>query len=218
MATPYFQLRRDTVPSTQDVAREALDDLPVLVLARRQTEGRGRVGNEWQTADRAVASSMALHLDPNDQRPFSLMAGVSAGRATEGTTLKWPNDVLLDRAKVGGILVERSGDVVVIGLGLNLWWPNAPEGAGSLYPEDPGEERFAEVGALWGAEIMRLVDDDGWPVDEYRELCVTIGREITWEPDGSGKAIDVANDGGLVVERNGLTETIHSGVVSHVRG
>ena len=217
MATPYFQLRHDTVPSTQNVAREALEDLPVLVLARSQTEGRGRSGHEWQNAERSLAASMAIRLDESDRRPLSLMAGVVATRATEDTSLKWPNDILHSGAKVGGILVERSADVVVIGLGLNLWWPDAPTGMGALFQSDPGGDRHAEVGALWGAELMRIVDDDGWPIDEYRSRCVTIGNFISWDPDGEGRAVDVAHDGGLVVDRDGTHETVYSGEIRHLR-
>lgn len=217
MATPYFQLRLDRVPSTQDVARDRFEELPLLVLARGQTKGRGRSGAGWMTADRALAASLAVPFDTADTRPLSLMAGVAAIRATEGTSLKWPNDVLLDGAKTGGILVERSGDLAVIGLGLNLWWPSPPEGAGALFSEDPGEDSHAEIGALWGAELMEMIDGDGWPVDDYRQACVTLGQGITWEPEGKGEAVDVADDGGLVVETGSGRETIYSGAVFHLR-
>ena len=216
MATAYLQLRRDSVPSTQDVAREAVDTLPVLVMAREQTAGRGRSGSGWVNADRALAVSLAFHREPGDNRPFSLMAGLAIARVASQVELKWPNDVLKGDLKVGGILVEGSDDVVVIGLGLNLWWPDPPEGAAGLLDEDPGEGLFGEVGGLWGAELMGLVDGRGWPLDEYRARSVTVGRDITWEPSGSGRAVDVANDGGLVVEADGVTETIYSGAVRHI--
>lgn len=217
MATPYFQLRMKRVPSTQDVARDKLEELPLLVIAAEQTEGRGRSGAEWLTADRALAASLAFHHTDHEERPLSLMAGVAAVRATEGTSLKWPNDVMSAEAKVGGILVERTGEVTVIGLGLNLWWPSAPEGMGALFDEDPGEEAHAEIGALWGAELMEAIDAAGWPIDDYREVCDTIGRDITWEPDGSGRAVDIAADGALLVETSHGVESLHSGAVSHVR-
>lgn len=217
MATPYLQMRLESVPSTQDVARENLGELPVLVMTPDQTKGRGRAGDEWIAADRAVATSLAFTSDDDDLRPFSLLAGIAATRVAEGTRLKWPNDVMLGDLKVGGILVERSGDVVVVGLGLNLWWPDPPEGMAGLLAVDPGDDRYAEVAGLWGAELMRLVNSDGWPVDEYHSLCITIGRDITWDSDRSGHAVEVGEDGGLVVETNEGRETIFSGAVKHVR-
>lgn len=216
MATPYFQFRVDRVPSTQDVARGKVEDLPVLILATAQTEGRGRSGAEWLTADRALAASLAFRHDAGS-RPFSLMAGVAAARATKGTALKWPNDVLREGKKVGGILVERSGDVTVIGLGLNLWWSSPPDGIDALFADDPGAEAHAEIGGLWGAELAQLLDSEGWPIAAYREVCDTIGREITWEPDGAGKVVNIADDGALIVETAGGTERIYSGAVRHVR-
>lgn len=218
MATPYLQFRFDTVPSTQDLARKRFEHLPVLVQATGQSAGRGRRGSAWLNADRALAASLAVRVPTADSRPLSLMAGVAATRAAEGTALKWPNDVLLGELKVGGILVERSGDRAVIGLGLNLWWPDPPKGAGALYGRDPGPDRHAEIGGLWAAELMRDLDGDGWPLDEYREKSVTLGRDVTWEPGGSGRAIEIGSDGGLVVELDdGQRNTLYSGAIRHLR-
>jgi BirA family transcriptional regulator, biotin operon repressor / biotin---[acetyl-CoA-carboxylase] ligase len=217
LATPYFQLRRESVSSTQDVARAEVTDLPVLVIAAAQTEGRGRSGSGWLTADRAVAVSLAFHQAGDEDRPLSLMAGIAAVRATDDTALKWPNDVMVGESKAGGILVETSGDVTTVGLGLNLWWPDAPEGMTALYQDDPGEWRYAEIGGLWGAELMQQIDGTGWPIDAYREVCVTLGRQVTWEPGGGGVATDIAPDGALIVETLSGREKLYSGAVRHVR-
>ena len=217
MATPYRQVRLDLAPSTQDVARDLLDDLPVLVIAPAQTSGRGRGGSEWATAPRALATSLAVRIDPEDNRPLSLMAGVAATRSTSGVALKWPNDLLMGGEKVGGILVELSEGLAVIGLGVNLWWPGAPSGAAALLADDPGPDHHLELGVLWGAEMLRLIDGEGWPIEEYRSRCDTLGRRVTWEPDGAGQAIDLAPDGGLVVETAEGRVTVHSGAVRHIR-
>jgi BirA family biotin operon repressor/biotin-[acetyl-CoA-carboxylase] ligase len=211
-----LQLRVEEVPSTQDRALAELDDLPVAVIAERQSEGRGRGGAGWMNAPRALAVSVAFHAD-DDLRPFSLMAGVAAGRCLEGVTLKWPNDVMVGELKVGGILVEQSTDVVV-GMGLNLWWPGAPDGFGGLFDEDPGPVLHGQIGASWVAELMAIVDAAGWPAREYRLLCATLGRDITWEPAGRGRAVDIADGGELVVEVDGSRRTITSGAIRHIRG
>ena len=216
MATPYLQLWLEEVPSTQDRARAELDRLPVTVITSRQTAGRGRSGAAWLTAPRALAVSVAFRAD-DDPRPFSLMAGVAAGRTLEEASLKWPNDIMLGDLKIGGILVERSTEMVV-GLGLNLWWPEPPPGVGSLRVDDPGPELHKAIGGLWVAEMLALVEEGGWPRDEYRSRCVTLGREITWEPAGRGRAVDVGDEGELVVETEGRRETITSGAIHHVRG
>lgn len=217
MATPYFQIRRERVPSTQDVARESIEELPVLVVASTQSAGRGRVGAAWENADRALAASYAFHIRPGDHRPFSLIAGVAAARVINGASLKWPNDVLLNGTKVGGILVERSQDLVVVGMGVNLYWPEPGADATGLFDQDPGPESHAELGAVWGAELNRLLDRDDWPRDEYLRRCVTVGRRISWEPNGEGSAVGIDSDGALIVETQSGRRHLRSGSVRHIR-
>jgi biotin-(acetyl-CoA carboxylase) ligase len=108
--------------------------------------------------------------------------------------------------------------VIVVGMGVNLWWPDAPGGASALRETDPGEEAHAPIAGLWAAELLALAGAEGWPMEEYRRLCETVGRDITWEPGGRGRAVDIAPSGGLIVDVDGRREVITSGVVSHVRG
>jgi len=219
MATPYWQLRRDEVPSTQDLARSELGDIPTVVIAAAQTAGRGRSGAGWLTAPRALAVSVAYRSSAEEARPISLTAGVAARRALgDVVDLKWPNDLEIGESKVGGILVEQSDGVVVAGMGLNLWWPDPPEGIGAVYDDDPGPERHAEIGGLWAAELLGLLRADRWPIDEYRQGCVTLGRDVSWEPDGSGRALDISESGALLIEDDSGVHEIHSGAVRHVRG
>lgn len=218
MATPYLQRRAGETTSTQDLARAELGTVPLLVMAHTQTGGRGRSGSSWENADRALAVSLAFHAHPGDRRPHSLMAGVAVCRVVGNANLKWPNDVMIGGDKVGGILVERSGDTIVVGLGLNLYWRTPPAGATSVLGSDPGPDHYLAVGALWGAEMMKLIDSPGWPLDEYRDRSATIWKDLTWEPGGYGRAVNVAEDGALVVETPDGLERIYSGEVRHIRG
>jgi len=218
MATPYLQIFTEDVPSTQDLAGERLAELPVAVIASSQSQGRGRSGSAWENADRSLAVSVAWHPDGGDHRPFSLMAGVAAVRALgQGIALKWPNDVTRLEQKIGGILVERSEGKAVAGLGVNLSWSEPSEGAGALFEDDPGDVAYRELGALWVAEFLSLVDSDGWAIDEYRAMCSTLGREITWEPNGAGIAAAISDSGALLVETPRGIEEVHAGAVRHVR-
>lgn len=217
MATPYLLIRREEVPSTQDVARAELDALPAQVVAKGQTSGRGRTGAGWMNAPAALATSIAFRADPDDRRPFSLVAGVAAVRAMPSLGLKWPNDLIRADDKLGGILVERTDNVVVTGLGLNLWWPDPPPGIGALLAEKPKAGLHAELAGIWGAEFLAIVESGAWPAQEFREACLTLGRRITWEPGGAGVARDVSDDGGLIVEMGTSRTILQSGAVRHVR-
>lgn len=93
----------------------------VLLAAVEQTAGRGRRGRRWHSAPGAGAtfSISTVTGRPSRELPgLSLVAGVAAARAL-GAQLKWPNDLLLGGAKLGGILVETRGSFAVIGIGIN---------------------------------------------------------------------------------------------------
>lgn len=93
-----------------------------------QEVGRGRQGRQWQSLNGNFFASTLVALRPSDPSApsLSLAAGVALIRAVEaaapatGLMLKWPNDLMIGSAKLGGILLERSGDRLVAGFGVNL--------------------------------------------------------------------------------------------------
>jgi BirA family biotin operon repressor/biotin-[acetyl-CoA-carboxylase] ligase len=134
MDTPGFELRRvERCGSTNSVllAEKALAR-PVLLLADEQTAGRGRRGRRWTSSrEGSLTFSLAVALDRplRELTALPLVAGVATARALHalgvaGAALKWPNDIVVEGAKLGGILVETKshGKAVkaVIGIGLNL--------------------------------------------------------------------------------------------------
>jgi BirA family biotin operon repressor/biotin-[acetyl-CoA-carboxylase] ligase len=150
-----------------------------------------------------------------------LAAGLSLIRVLPGrNNLKWPNDLVRGADKLGGILVERSDDTVVVGVGVNLWWPGAPDGYGAIFSEDPGPIAHLEIAESWAVDFLRRVTGDAteWGRDEYRAVCSTIGQVIRWEPGGSGTAMDIDHDGALLVETHSGIERLTSGAVREVRG
>ncbi len=224
MDTPYSVIVLDEVTSTQDAARaEASTGRPVVVVAHRQTRGRGRSDSEWATAPRAVAVSAAWQWDwpTNRWSLIPLVAGVAARRVLGGaTSLKWPNDVLLGEGKVAGILVESADDLVITGMGVNVHWPQPPTGAVGLHRIDHGEGVGPSLALEWARRLWELkrAGPDSWPRDEYLAACVTLGREVTWSPDGSGRATDIGPYGSLSVETaDGRTVSLTAGAVQHVR-
>lgn len=102
--------------------------------AERQSAGRGRQGRAWASPEGNLYASTLVRVRAADPPApgLSLLAGVAlhdaitahAGRI-EGLALKWPNDLLVGSAKLAGILLERSGDAVVVGIGVNVAQPPA---------------------------------------------------------------------------------------------
>lgn len=185
-------VRLASVTSTQDVARE----MPIgsVVVADHQTAGRGRSSHRWE-APAGTALLVSFVLPPNPL--LSLAAGVAAAEACgRGVRLKWPNDLLLDGRKVGGILVEASPARAICGIGINLAW--APEGAAQLdEPRDRLLERLRPAIGRWTSAPA------GQVLARWRELSDTIGKKVRVElPDRivEGIAEDIDASGALVVD------------------
>ena len=226
--TPYVMLEVDRVVSTQDRAAEALEETgrSALVVAAHQTGGRGRYGAEWWEPDRALLASLAFHpaWPPERWWIIPLVAGLAVRQAVfetfaVTTMLKWPNDVFTPQGKVGGILTEATEERVVVGCGLNLWWADPREGAAGVLPADPGHEVVAPLARLWADHLQHRLTGppEAWGHDEYRKACWTLGTEIVWEPEGRGVAIDIAPDGGLIVQTATGKQVLRSGAVRSVR-
>ncbi len=224
MATPYALVHLDRVASTQTEARERFGGEPVLVVADRQHAGRGRSGRRWLQADRALFASLAFApaLEPRRWPVIPLLAGLAAREALDGAPcLKWPNDLVRgDGTKLGGILTEASGGVVVVGLGVNLWWERPAEGAAALHGDDPGPQAAGTIARRWAGEVLsRVVDPGGWRA-EYVPVCVTLGEQITWAgrpAPGRGVAVDVADDGALLADTVAGRVRLLAGEVREVR-
>ncbi len=222
MATPLRVFHLDVVDSTQDEARSRFRVAPVLVTAAVQRAGRGRSGSAWQTAPRAVAASLAWRPEwpEGALARLTLVAGLAAAEILgDDIGLKWPNDLMRGRAKLGGILTEHRDGVVVCGLGVNLFWPEAADGIGALGGRDPGRGAARRVATSWARRLLDRVaaGPDAWGRDEYRSRSVTLGRTITWEPSGSGTARDITTAGGLLVATSIGEVVIDSGAVRTVR-
>lgn len=196
----------------------------MVVVSDRQEYGRGRRDRKWITAPEALAVSVACEprWPPARWGLLSLLAGLRAAEALgAGVSVKWPNDLLVGDQKVGGVLVEGSGDVAVAGCGVNLWWPDAPPGMAGLDDRRPAASQREEIAHAWaGGFLEAALDPRGgaFSLDDYRRRCVTLGRWISWGGEGVGRAVAVSSEGELVVETAGRRQSLRSEEVSHIRG
>jgi biotin-(acetyl-CoA carboxylase) ligase len=91
--------------------------------------------------------------------------------------------------------------------------------AGALFREDPGPEAAPRLAAAWAEGLLGVVASgpSGWGREDYAARCLTLGREITWEPAGRGRAAGVALDGGLEVDTPAGRRVLYAGEVHTVR-
>ena len=148
---------------------------PVLLVAERQTAGRGRLGKPWhsESGPAALTFSLGMPLGPQDWSGLSLMVGLVAAQALDPRIrLKWPNDLWVDDRKLGGILIETAGlegvpppagsasasshgsspaRYLVVGIGLNIGLPPAeglsvpPAALRELQPEAQAGQALAAI-------------------------------------------------------------------------
>ncbi|MCI0365667.1 MAG: biotin--[acetyl-CoA-carboxylase] ligase [Phycisphaerales bacterium] len=117
--------------STQDSARRLNGRSGEVIVAWRQTAGRGQFGRRWvDTADEGVAMTVVVERDSPQRLVMATALGVA--RAAESildrsVTIKQPNDILVDGRKLAGVLVEQTDQLALIGVGMNvgqLYWPD----------------------------------------------------------------------------------------------
>lgn len=218
---------------------DAAGSLRVLVC-ERQTAGRGRRGAQWLSG---IGTSLTLSLQATFPRAaalsgLSLAVAVAVARALDacgvsGVQVKWPNDLLLSGAKLGGILVELTGGgqgpgTAVIGIGLNV---SLPPGLRERLPNPA-----ADLASAWEkpvsrtallAEILIKMDDaraefsrSGFAGfrDEWLRRHAYQGRRVALRVSeravAEGEAVGIAEDGALLLRSARGVERFHSGEVS----
>lgn len=219
----------DVLASTQTLLMDEGGPDGRVVVADRQTAGRGRAGRRWESPGGvSVHVSVLLRDLPSERAPLvSLAAGVAVARAVEGLAgavpeLKWPNDLLFDGRKFCGILGELApgGGYLVCGIGVNVRQgaDELPAGveATSIRLDTGKDLDRSELLAAILRELDGLLEGTGW-LNEYRRRCGTLGRRVRVElADGvvEGEATEVRDDGALVVDGRAIV----AGDVVHLRG
>jgi BirA family biotin operon repressor/biotin-[acetyl-CoA-carboxylase] ligase len=217
----------ETLDSTNDFAKElASREAPegTVVVAETQTGGRGRLGREWNSPPGVglyVSLVLRPMLPPMELPQITLTTAVAVVRAIRRVTgvapgIKWPNDLLVNGKKLGGILTEMETESdrirhVVIGLGLNVNNPDFPpelaETATSLSQAVGGTLSRVDLLKAWLEEFEALYErflNQGFPeiLAEWKRHTVTLGRAVTVRQgprEISGQAVDVAPDGTLLI-------------------
>jgi BirA family transcriptional regulator, biotin operon repressor / biotin---[acetyl-CoA-carboxylase] ligase len=220
----------ESCESTQALLDASMSE-GTAALADFQTSGRGRLGRTWEAPPRSAVLVSALLKPPADRRlpQLALVAGVGVADALERLTglavqIKWPNDVMLRRAKVAGILAEARDGAVVLGIGVNVnqTRDQLPERAGSL---------LTTTGREWDRDevLDAVLSDVGVRYGQWREGGLDAvydglgsrdflrGRAVTVDgTQGTAELID--RDGRLrIATGHGESVTIESGEVAYAR-
>ena len=230
---------------TSGPSDEAVEHKPLLVVANAQTAGRGRLGRSFYSpADTGVYMSYAFSpkFDMSKSSLVTVAAAVAVAEAMEEVVkkspkIKWVNDLYLKDKKIAGILTEASMnleggqiDSIVIGIGLNCFTEDFPQFENNVpgcIETDVEYTRNQLISSI-ACHLHRILEemDSKLIIFEYKTRCSTLGKAITIyreynNPNEIGvkaRAIDIDDNGGLIVEyqgdMSGKLYTITSGEIS----
>ncbi|KUG26159.1 biotin-protein ligase [hydrocarbon metagenome] len=208
-----------------------------VALAEEQTKGRGRMNRDWQSQpEQNLTFSILLRkVDGKKINIVNLGASLVVAQAIENlyqlnTSLKWPNDVLIDNKKTAGILLESVSkanelDRVVVGIGINV---NQTNFAGKYLIEPTSvrkefksrvsrEKLLSEVLNLFEETLYKIDEKPEEVLEDWKERCKMIGGKIKVESTKETKYgifEDIDNEGFLLLKINDRVERIHFGDVS----
>ncbi|MEX2081557.1 MAG: biotin--[acetyl-CoA-carboxylase] ligase [Dehalococcoidia bacterium] len=229
-----FIVYRPTTETTMVLARREADEgAPhgTLVLAEEQTAGRGRRGRSFYSPPgENLYFTLVLRLPPERARclPVAVPVAVALACREAGVDarIKWPNDVWVGDRKLAGMLIDAEGagggTVVMPGIGINV------NGDPTLNPE------LREIATSLKRELARPVHRESLlasicngleaasaapalALETYRSLSMVLGREVRLSgPEGEREALalDLADDGGLVIECAGVRSTVYAADVT----
>jgi BirA family biotin operon repressor/biotin-[acetyl-CoA-carboxylase] ligase len=203
------------------------------LVADRQTAGKGRQGRAWSDGFGNFMGSTVVRLGPGDPAAgtLALVAGVAVHEAVtphvpppQRPLLKWPNDVMIGPAKLAGILLERVGDAVVAGMGVNLAEaPTVPERetiALAQFGPPPSRDHFADVlASVFALEVERWRTYGLGPlVARWLAAGHPPGTPLSvgepGEPLLRGAFVGLTDDGALQLRlEDGQVRAIHAGEV-----
>lgn len=209
-----------------------------VVIAQSQTGGRGRLGRTWESPPGNLYMSVLRRMAETPEKAgiVSLLAGIAvaqsvAAEAGVSPALKWPNDVLIGRRKLAGILLEARDDWQVVGIGVNVnctvdsLGPELSSLATTLL-EETG--RHHDLASLAGGVLNVLAEleaqftqEQQLPVEKFTDYFPFLGTRVQVQLDGrtlEGSIESVEPDGTLVLKDDlNLRHNISSGEVKHVR-
>jgi BirA family biotin operon repressor/biotin-[acetyl-CoA-carboxylase] ligase len=219
----------DTISSTNDYAKTLIGEAPegAVILADEQTDGKGRFGKKWFSPQGGLW--MSVILQPPKDSLITLGAGVAVCKTLHMNGIlpgiKWPNDIMLDNKKIGGILTEIIEQTIILGIGLNLnvrsFPPKLKNTASSVFLET---KKHFEIKMIFDLLLKNL--DEGYALikqdkfsellTEWRHYTILLGQQVIidmGEKSISGKVLDISNDGSLILMRtDGKIERVIGGV------
>lgn len=235
----YLESTTSTNEEAKRIAREGAEE-GTIVVAEEQTTGHGRLTRSFYCPfAKGIWFSIILRPNffPMEASKCTLLAAVGVCRGIrrlglQDAGIKWPNDILYHGKKLVGILTEMSAsmekiDYIIIGTGINTGMKKTEfpeefrEGATSFLNEGINVSRKELLAAILSEleKEYEVAQTEGFGkvLDDWRQLSVTLGQEVKvifGDESYTGKAIDIDNDGCLLVDTGETVNRVLAGDVS----
>lgn len=235
----HYEMVSSTMDIAMDLGMKGAKE-GVVVCTEGQYKGRGRLARFWSSPkNRGIYFSLILKpkISPAESPKLTLLSAVAVCLAIRKIAkldclIKWPNDLIINNKKVGGILTEMNAEMdmvrfVVIGIGINVNTPESllPPKATSLKEQSGGRVSRVELTKDILKNIEReyiLFQKEGFKViiEKWRKFSTTLGHRVRvqfHEEDIEGQAFDIDDDGALLVRRDsGFVQRITAGDIVKV--
>lgn len=232
----YYSVTDSTNTRAKERAKEKCDTAPAVFISAEQTAGRGRMGRRFESPrDGGLYISFLFypHSSMTDAGFITASAAVRAARVIEelcavDVRIKWVNDLYVGEKKLAGILTEgeASGDgehfaYAICGIGINLKGGALSEEIAEIATsiEECGGKLpdLTELAARLTEEFFAPIDRSA-VMEEYRNRSSIIGKDITVHPildePYAARAVDITDEGALVILRDGSLTELQSAEVS----
>lgn len=222
-------LHLDEVDSTNEYAKNLIPNAPegTVVVANRQTSGKGRKGRSWASPEGGLWMSVILKPPRIDPRLVFVGALAVADTLRDfgiDAWVKWPNDVWVGNRKISGVLTEVKGSFAIMGIGLNVnnEIPEELKDTATSMRDVLGRsvdlekvlERLLGHLSYW---YRTFLENPSFAVEEVRRRTILIGERVRVLQDGgelSGRVIDISEDGSLLLDIGGKVVKVVYGDVS----
>lgn len=224
-------IKLEEVDSTNEWAKRNIEKLSDLdgVIARIQTRGKGRGSNKWFSPSGGLWLTLMIKEFPSNKGVLSQLSSVAIAEVLENyglhVELKWPNDIIISKKKIGGVLIEERNESFIVGIGLNL---NLDV---SDFPQSLQENIISSKEILKrnlpieevALEIMKRIVECREELDRvyirYLGLNQDLGRKVELQGQKetiTGQVIGIENDGGIRVRSEGKENTYYSGSLVYI--
>lgn len=212
-------IKFNSIDSTSIYLRNNIYAEDTLIIAKKQTKGKGRTGKSFYSPKGGIYFSLSLH--NVDSSLLTLKVAVAINRVLNklyniNTSIKWVNDIFYNNLKLGGILVEQVNDFYIVGIGININnnINKIKDIATSIKINNFDSDLFI---LSIVHELYSIIDNKENILEEYKNKMFLLNKEISFKYDNqllSGIIKNINEEGNLIVNVNDKEIILNNGEVS----